>query len=418
MHWIGAAGSGERTGTDLTAYSGMGRVVYQSLRELSAEVQKDGRTLTAEAVDYPAVAAPGEDGGVGEWLGFIGSVDAGAAALGKQYEGFVQQCPTSKVVLAGYSQGAMVVHRNLHALAASPNLAAALLVADGDRLPEDPTLNLGTASGIPERGKGAAQDWPILAHAPAVLPPAIGARTISVCDLGDAVCDYDPDAEDSKWPTRGGWPSTPATRTTSGTGLDCAAVLPARRARGAGTRGAGIPGGAADQFRSARALRRRRRAGDPLHHRLRRVSPTPWDGQRHCGRQSRQPIRRTFKSQREQADSDCNQRRTTVSRQQACDQRTRGIAQSRYAVSQPDRVTRLDVGNGIGQHAHRNRKDCAAEVRPQSRCGARFGREVIDLHAEQRHRTAAKTYRDFTGSVDRAAVATARRYGSQQQIWR
>ena len=139
----------------------------------------------------------GEDGGVGEWLGFIGSVDAGSAALGKQYEAFVQRCPATKVVLAGYSQGAMVVHRNLEALQASPNLAAALLVADGDRLPEDPTLNLGTASGIPERGKGAAQDWPILAHAPAPLSPAMGARTISVCDLGDAVCDYNPDDEET-----------------------------------------------------------------------------------------------------------------------------------------------------------------------------------------------------------------------------
>jgi hypothetical protein len=198
VHWIGAAGSGERVGTDLTTYNGMGRVVYQSLNELSAELQQDGRTLTAEAVDYPAVAAPDEDGGAGEWLGFMGSVDTGAAALGQQYEAFVQQCPTSKVVLAGYSQGAMVVHRNLQALAASPNLAAVLLVADGDRRPDDPTLNLGTASGIPERGKGVAQDWPILAHAPAALDPAIGARTISVCNLNDAVCDYDEDADDSK----------------------------------------------------------------------------------------------------------------------------------------------------------------------------------------------------------------------------
>jgi Cutinase len=197
VHWIGAAGSGERTPAEVTQNDGMGRVVYQSLQDLSAEVQKDGRTLTAEAVEYPAVEAPGEDGGVGEWLGFIGSVDAGSAALGKQYEGFVQRCPASKVVLAGYSQGAMVVHRNLEALQASPNLAAVLLVADGDRLPEDPTLNLGTASGIPERGKGAAQDWPILAHAPGPLPPAIGARTISVCNLGDAVCDYNPDDEET-----------------------------------------------------------------------------------------------------------------------------------------------------------------------------------------------------------------------------
>ncbi|MDG5481419.1 cutinase family protein [Mycolicibacterium gadium] len=197
VHWIGAAGSGERTPAEVAQNDGMGRVVYQSLQELSAQVQQDGRTMTAEAVEYPAVEAPGEDGGVGEWLGFIGSVDAGAAALGKQYEGFVQRCPATKVVLAGYSQGAMVVHRNLQALEASPNLAAVLLVADGDRLPEDPTLNLGTASGIPERGKGAAQDWPILAHAPGPMSPAIGARTISVCDLGDAVCDYNPDDEES-----------------------------------------------------------------------------------------------------------------------------------------------------------------------------------------------------------------------------
>jgi hypothetical protein len=195
VHWIGAAGSGERVGTDLTAYSGMGRVVYQSLTELSTELQKDGRTLTAEAVDYPAVPVPDDNGGVGAWLGFMGSVDTGAAALGKQYEAFVEQCPTSKVVLAGYSQGAMVVHRNLAALGASPNLSAVLLVADGDRRPDDPTLNLGTVSGLPKHGKGVAQDWPILAHAPAVLPADIGAKTISVCNIGDAVCDPDPDAD-------------------------------------------------------------------------------------------------------------------------------------------------------------------------------------------------------------------------------
>src|SRR5690349_3167813 len=198
VHWIGAAGSGERTGTDLTTYNGMGRVVNQSLADLSSQLQQDGRTMTAEAVDYPAVPVPDDNGGVGAWLGFMGSVDAGAKALGEQYATFVAQCPTSKVVLAGYSQGAMVVHRNLAALAASPNVAAVLLIADGDRRPEDPTLNLGTASGIPERGKGVAQDWPILAHAPAPLTPEIAARTISVCNLNDAVCDYDEDADDSK----------------------------------------------------------------------------------------------------------------------------------------------------------------------------------------------------------------------------
>ena len=198
VHWIGAAGSGERAGADLTTYNGMGRVVNQSLADLSSQLQHDGRTMTAEAVDYPAVPVPDDNAGVGAWLGFMGSVDAGAKALGEQYATFVAQCPTSKVVLAGYSQGAMAVHRNLAALAGSPNLAAVLLIADGDRRPDDPTLNLGTASGIPERGKGVAQDWPILAHAPAPLAPELGARTISVCNLNDAVCDYDDDADDTK----------------------------------------------------------------------------------------------------------------------------------------------------------------------------------------------------------------------------
>ncbi|CRZ16157.1 cutinase family protein [Mycolicibacterium neworleansense] len=193
LHWIGVAGSGERD--DPTVDAGMGRVVYNSLRDLSVWVQQDGRTMTAESVAYPAVAVPA-DGDLLGWGGFMSSVDAGVAALGNQYAAFTQQCPSSKVVLAGYSQGAMVVHRNLAALAASPNLAAALLVADGDRLPADPTVNLGTATAVVGAGKGVAQDWPILAHAPGPLPPSVGSRTISVCDRGDAVCDYDEDAEE------------------------------------------------------------------------------------------------------------------------------------------------------------------------------------------------------------------------------
>jgi Cutinase len=194
VHWIGAAGSGQRDG-DLTANAGMGSDIYQSYLDLRKLVQRDGRTMTAEAVEYPAVAVPGDDGGIGDWLGFMGSVDTGATALGAQYATFSAKCPTSKVVLAGYSQGAMVVHRNLLTLGANPNVAGALLIADGDRLPADPTINIGSVTSVPGAGKGSAQDWPNLAHAPQPLPPVIGARTISVCELGDAVCDYDPDAE-------------------------------------------------------------------------------------------------------------------------------------------------------------------------------------------------------------------------------
>lgn len=195
VHWMGAAGSGERTEYDIAANGGMGQIVYQSYQALQQQLAAEGRTITAEAVNYPAEDVP-PDAGVGDWLDYMGSVDAGTNALGAQYAAFTAQCPTTKVVLAGYSQGAMVVHRNLVAIGANPNLAAALLIADGDRHPDDTTVNIGSASTDPEKTGGAAQDWPILAHAPALLPANIGVRTISVCDAGDAVCDYDPDADE------------------------------------------------------------------------------------------------------------------------------------------------------------------------------------------------------------------------------
>lgn len=195
VHWMGAAGSGERTAADMAANGGMGQIVYQSYQALQQQLAQEGRTITAEAVNYPAKDVP-PDAGVGEWLDYMGSVDAGTKALGAQYAAFTAQCPMTKVVLAGYSQGAMVVHRNLVNIGADPNLAASLLIADGDRHPDDTTVNVGSASSDPEKTGGAAQDWPILAHAPAKLPANVGVRTISVCDAGDAVCDYDPDADE------------------------------------------------------------------------------------------------------------------------------------------------------------------------------------------------------------------------------
>ncbi|WP_396930719.1 cutinase family protein [Mycolicibacterium sp.] len=192
-HWIGAAGSGQRDAAGLTANGGMGSVVYQSYQQLKAQLAADGRTIDAEAVQYPAAAVPLE-GGISGWLGFLGSVGDGTDATATQYKAFVERCPDSKVVLAGYSQGAMVVHRNLYKLADDPHLAAALLIADGDRLPVDTTIKLGSTAVAVGHGEGVAQDHSFLASTnTSQLPPAIGTRTISVCDVGDPVCDYNPD---------------------------------------------------------------------------------------------------------------------------------------------------------------------------------------------------------------------------------
>ena len=182
FHWLGAAGSGQRDGAGLTANGGMGPVVYQSFQQLQSELAASGQTITAEAVQYPAAPVP-LNGGIGGWMGFMDSVKAGTDAAAKQFEAFTERCPTTKVVLAGYSQGAMVIHRNLHDLA-------------DDRLPTDTTVNLGSTAVVPSVGKGVAQEHSFLASAPtSELPPEMGARTVSVCDVGDPVCDADPDAD-------------------------------------------------------------------------------------------------------------------------------------------------------------------------------------------------------------------------------
>ncbi|MHA3024712.1 cutinase family protein [Mycobacterium sp. BMJ-28] len=194
-HWIGAAGSGQRDAAHLGANGGMGDVVYQSYQQLQSALAADGRTITAEAVQYPAAPVPA-DGGVRGWMTFMDSVHDGTDAAADQLKSFSAQCPDTKVILAGYSQGAMVIHRNLHDLADDPRVVAALLVADGDRLPADTTINMGSAALTPGVGKGVAQEHSFLASTDtSTLPAAIGARTVSVCDAGDPVCDSVPDQE-------------------------------------------------------------------------------------------------------------------------------------------------------------------------------------------------------------------------------
>ena len=140
----------------------MGGVVYQSYQQLRDDLLASGHTIDAEAVQYPAAPVPLK-GGVGGWLDFLGSVDDGTDAVAKQFTAFTERCPDTKVVLAGYSQGAMVIHRNLYDLADDPHVAAALLIGDGDRLPADTTIALGSAAGTADRGKGVAQEHSFLA---------------------------------------------------------------------------------------------------------------------------------------------------------------------------------------------------------------------------------------------------------------
>lgn len=98
------------------------------------------------------------------------------------------------IVLAGYSQGAMVLHRTLERLAATPRGRAILarvvgivLLADGDRVSATaaPLIGRPPASGS---GQGIAS-W-LHMNARRDVLASMQARTVNVCTAGDFVCDF------------------------------------------------------------------------------------------------------------------------------------------------------------------------------------------------------------------------------------
>ncbi len=109
-------------------------------------------------------------------------------------------CPMEHYVLVGYSQGAMVIHRILSRLGEykfpSNRIDGAALIADGDRqvLHSEQTRGSATplARGITWR-LPAIQLLTKVTAIPSRLPStgdfAIAAKTYSICDFGDIVCD-------------------------------------------------------------------------------------------------------------------------------------------------------------------------------------------------------------------------------------
>ena len=240
----------------------MGRVVNQSLHDCRRNSRRDGRTMTAEAVEYPAVPVPGETAASGR-----GSASSAASTpvrrrLGEQYAAFVAAVPD----LQG-GAGRLLAGRDGRA----PQSASARRkpepgrgAAGRRRRPAArriPTLNLGTASGIPERGKGVAQDWPILAHAPGTA--VAGHRRPHDQRLRSRRCRLrlQPTTMNPQWHTREAVAIHTSYATHHRPGLDTAvSSQPRRTPRRHPTR--------SRSCRSARRHRRcRRRASDPQHHR-------------------------------------------------------------------------------------------------------------------------------------------------------
>ena len=171
---------------------GLGGEVASAFTALSKAARGAGRTVEIVSVNYAAnhvrtlIANPAK---------YFAGLGAGVTWAQKLLLARASRCPRQLVVLAGYSQGAMVMHRVLQAAqlqAAStvlPRVTTALLIADGDRITHDRGAFFGNGHRI-SPFQGVAQGLRVVSHASgAKFSVATATRVIAVCRGFDLVCD-------------------------------------------------------------------------------------------------------------------------------------------------------------------------------------------------------------------------------------
>ncbi|XVV16629.1 cutinase family protein [Actinoplanes sp. CA-131856] len=185
--FVGVAGSGE---------SGMGAEVTAVYNAVKAKAK--GRTVTAYALPYKAAAVPVmliPGNGIARYME---SLIGGEEKLNTFLFERIRRCPGERLVLAGYSQGAMLVHRSMQILGTrvTDRVDAIALVGDGDRLPGDDGQMLGTAGA---RAKGVGQWYPRWSQANGrKFGSGLGGRVFSLCHTLDIVCDHKPAAHTTR----------------------------------------------------------------------------------------------------------------------------------------------------------------------------------------------------------------------------
>ncbi|GAB3487804.1 putative Ig domain-containing protein [Flexivirga lutea] len=221
--FIGARGSG----VPATEGNGMGNIVNSALSTFNHTMGNDAFSENLGVIKIGFYAVPYTAADVLTLIPptstpYFGSIDGGVLATISFLNARIKQCPYEHYVLAGHSQGAMVMHRLVEYLAAheqfgngivsDPNsdnrvlsrVSAVIAVGDGDRVAGDkqatygsvPDL-LGTDIGIarlplkwsPWRKPVGAAQFPILGGLPDGPDWKGSKRYLSVCNFRDIVCD-------------------------------------------------------------------------------------------------------------------------------------------------------------------------------------------------------------------------------------
>lgn len=191
---LGARGSGQpQSGSSSDGGTGLGPQVYGVTQRLASRLP--GRSVVSQAVTYPAT---GVELLATDPATYIASVELGAQAAQATLRSRATTCPDERLVIAGFSQGAMAMHRAVQDLDRAGDsqtrqiLARAdgvVLIADGDRRRRDRVTSYGTAG----RSQGISYALRPDSGARGVkMPAGMKARIHSICVDLDVVCDYQP----------------------------------------------------------------------------------------------------------------------------------------------------------------------------------------------------------------------------------
>lgn len=188
LYFLGAAGSGQDT-SQAGVGQGMGPQVYSAFSRLQSVVGA-GRSVEGHALGYAAAPVSTLAGSPSL---YFNSISVGVLLAKSTLRLHRMECPAQHIVLAGYSQGAMVMHRVLQDLVAAGDfetlrrIDGVLLIADGDRVTWDRTTNWGSATPL---GQGIGQFFPSISGSRDTKFPAyLQNRVHRICNRLDPVCD-------------------------------------------------------------------------------------------------------------------------------------------------------------------------------------------------------------------------------------
>ena len=201
FYLLGSRGSGQPTAAQDGVTAGLGAEVAQ-FRDSFVSQRPSGTTFGFEANPYGAVAvARGAENspegwfwnliGAGTWLPigrYHKSVAEGVSWLTDEVREVIRVCPTTRILLAGYSQGAQVTADAFQLLtdAETAHVFGVVLIADPRFNGSDNYANAGSYS--PKNNGSVRTAGQIVETARPVFASSTNGKVLSFCHGGDPVC--------------------------------------------------------------------------------------------------------------------------------------------------------------------------------------------------------------------------------------